>query len=221
MPVRAVLFDVGETLVDETRLWSGWADRLGVSPAVMFAALGSVIERRLDHRFAIELLRRPDGEEDQPPPAGGDDPFPSPRDVYPDARPCVDRLRSAGYLLGVAGNQPASFHGLWGAAGIEFDVVSSSEELGAEKPDPAFFLSLSTLIGISPNACVYVGDRVDNDVVPAAEAGLAPVFVRRGPWGFLQAGWPGVERAAARIDSLDELPDALAAIGSRPPSSPM
>jgi FMN phosphatase YigB (HAD superfamily) len=217
MPIRAVLFDVGETLVDEARLWSGWADRLGVAPAVMFAVLGSVIERRLDHRVAIELLRRPDGEEALPP-AGGEDPFPAPRDLYPDARSCVERLRSAGYLLGAAGNHPASFHGLWGAAGIAFDVVSSSEELGAEKPDPAFFVSLAALIGVSPNACVYVGDRVDNDVVPAAAAGMAPIFLRRGPWGFLQAGWPGVEQAAARIDSLDELAGVLAAIDSRRPS---
>ena len=29
--IRALVFDVGETLIDETRIWSRWADRLGVS----------------------------------------------------------------------------------------------------------------------------------------------------------------------------------------------
>jgi HAD superfamily hydrolase (TIGR01509 family) len=208
-----VLFDVGETLVDETRLWSGWAQRLGVSAGVMFAVLGSVIERRLDHRVALELLRGPDGQDDLGGPAAVDDPFPAPRDLYPDARRCVQSLRAGGYRVAVAGNQPASFHGLWREAGVELDVLSSSEELGAAKPDPAFFLRLAALVGVAPMDCVYVGDRVDNDILPAAEAGLAPIFVRRGPWGFVQAGWPGVERAAARIDSLDELPSVLAAIG--------
>ena len=29
--IKAVVFDVGETLIDETRIWSRWADRLGVA----------------------------------------------------------------------------------------------------------------------------------------------------------------------------------------------
>ena len=29
MTVAAVVFDVGETLVDETRAWQAWADALG------------------------------------------------------------------------------------------------------------------------------------------------------------------------------------------------
>ena len=62
MPVRAVLFDVGETLVDETRLWFGVGRAARRVPGGdVRGGLGSVIERRLDHRFAIELLRRPDG----------------------------------------------------------------------------------------------------------------------------------------------------------------
>jgi HAD superfamily hydrolase (TIGR01549 family) len=186
--------------------------------------LGSVIERRLDHRVAIEHVRREVGADDPSlgsttsamlTEAATGDPFPAPRDLYPDARSCVERLRSAGYVLGVAGNQPAPFRGLWRVAGIAFDVVSSSEELGVAKPDPAFFARLAALTGRAPNECVYVGDRVDYDIVPAAEAGLAPVFLRRGPWGFLQAGWAGVELAAARIESLDELAEALAAIDRR------
>ena len=52
--------------------------------------------------------------------------------------------------------------------------------------------------------------RVDNDVVPAANAGMVAVHVRRGPWGYLQARWPEVELAAIRLDSLAELPEALA-----------
>jgi len=57
-----------------------------------------------------------------------------------------------------------------------------------------------------PSELVYVGDRVDNDVVPAVQAGLVAIHIRRGPWGYLQ---DGAERAHAQIGSLDELPKAF------------
>ena len=39
--------------------------------------------------------------------------------------------------------------------------------------------------------------------------GIAYVGHRRGPWGYLQARWSAVERAAIPLDSLAELPEAL------------
>ena len=54
--VRAVVFDVGETLVDESRTWGLQADELGVSQAVFFAALGAVIERRQHHRRVFDEI---------------------------------------------------------------------------------------------------------------------------------------------------------------------
>jgi FMN phosphatase YigB (HAD superfamily) len=45
MRIRAVFFDVGETLIDESRDWGGWADYLGISRLSFFAALGATIER--------------------------------------------------------------------------------------------------------------------------------------------------------------------------------
>jgi FMN phosphatase YigB (HAD superfamily) len=49
-----------------------------------------------------------------------------------------------------------------------------------------------------------VGDRVDNDVIPAMTAGLRSIWIRRGPWGVIQRLPDGV-RPAAVIDSLAEL----------------
>jgi hypothetical protein len=43
---RVVVFDVGETLVDETRSWSALADAAGVTALTLFGALGVLIERR-------------------------------------------------------------------------------------------------------------------------------------------------------------------------------
>ncbi len=59
--------------------------------------------------------------------------------------------------------------------------------------------------GMGADEIAYVGDRVDNDVVPALAAGMAAVRIRRGPWGHLHE--PPAE--ALRIDTLDELSEAL------------
>jgi hypothetical protein len=43
--IEVVVFDVGETLVDETRAWSEQADAAGVPRLTLFGALGALIER--------------------------------------------------------------------------------------------------------------------------------------------------------------------------------
>ena len=59
-----------------------------------------------------------------------------------------------------------------------------SDEMGVAKPSPAFFARALELMGGAPAADVaYVGDRIDNDVLPAAAAGMRAVWIRRGPWG--------------------------------------
>ena len=54
---RWVCLDVGETLIDETRVWSTWADVLGLSQLTFMAAFGVAIERGGEHRDVFELLR--------------------------------------------------------------------------------------------------------------------------------------------------------------------
>ena len=65
---------------------------------------------------------------------------------------------------------------------------------------------------VAPGQIAYVGDRLDNDVLPAVELGMIGIFVRRGPWGVIHATWPEVARANLRLESLEELPAALAGI---------
>jgi len=57
MPIRAVCFDVGETLIDETREWNGWADFLGVPRLTLFTALGVSMWRGESHRKVFEIFR--------------------------------------------------------------------------------------------------------------------------------------------------------------------
>jgi hypothetical protein len=48
--IRAVAFDVGECLVDETREYGTWADWLGVPRHTFAAMLGAVIAQGRDYR---------------------------------------------------------------------------------------------------------------------------------------------------------------------------
>ena len=90
--------------------------------------------------------------------------------------------------------------------GLPVDVIGTSEGWGVEKPSPEFFARVVEATGAAPHEVAYVGDRLDNDVLPALDAGLVAVRIRRGPWGHLQVGADG---GALRIRSLDELPEAF------------
>lgn len=81
------------------------------------------------------------------------------------------------------------------------------------KPSADFFARICQAAGTHASEIAYVGDRVDNDVLPAKRAGMLAVLVRRGPWGHLQATRPGAECADVQIDDLAGLAAALAATG--------
>jgi len=211
--IRAVFFDVGETLVDESRDFGGWADWLGVPRHTFFAVLGQVIARGEDHRavfqhfrpgfdLAVERERRGEaygyGE----------------GDLYPDARPCLRALKADGYFVGVVGNQPARTAGLLRDLDLGVDLIATSAGWGVEKPSPAFFERVVEASGFGPGEVAYVGDRLDNDILPARAAGLVTVFVKRGPWGHHHAGRPEAMLADLRIDDLTDLPARLAALST-------
>lgn len=211
MPVRAVFFDVGETLVNETRAWCAWADWFGISYFTFFAVLGSVIERGEHHRRVFELLCPGVdlAREQEARRAAGWHEGIEARDFYPDAVPCLQTLRAQGYVLGLAGNQPADAEAQLRALDLPVDIVASSATWGVEKPSPAFFARVVEAAGVAPASIAYVGDRLDNDVLPAAEAGMQAIFLRRGPWGYIHATRPEATRVRVQIDSLHELPAAL------------
>ncbi len=57
MAIRAVCFDVGETLIDETRHWTEWATFLGVPPLTLFTAIGVIMDRGESLRRVFEIFR--------------------------------------------------------------------------------------------------------------------------------------------------------------------
>ena len=159
MALSVVVFDVGETLVDEAATYRRW-DQEGATTFV----------------FAD-------------------------RDLHTDALPCLAALRMRGLRLGAAGNMYAHHE--------EFlrphvDFVGSSERWGVEKPDAGFFVHVVKEAGVPAEEILYVGDRVDNDVVPALAAGLRAVRIRRGAHARVDS-----PVGTVTIGSLTELPEAL------------
>lgn len=203
MSPRWVCFDVGEVLIDETRIWSTWADVLGIPRFTLLAVLGGVVARGGDHRDAFPLLGVADWADREPEVQDAYGGFTA-QDLYADALPAIAALRALGIRVAVIGNQPARRHEELLALGLDVDVLAMSDALGVEKPSPAFFARVLTLLDGPPaRAVAYVGDRVDNDVAPAAGAGLRAVWLRRGPWGLLQEDEAG--SAALTVSSLSAL----------------
>ncbi|HEY5873084.1 MAG TPA: HAD family hydrolase [Gaiellaceae bacterium] len=203
MALEAVVFDVGETLVDEERWWRRLADREGLQPHVVWAALGVTIARGEEHTALWGHLGI-----EQPPRWWQEIPY-ALDDLYPDALECLERVRAMGLLAGIVGNQSEALEAWARDSALPADVISSSASLGVRKPDPAFFHEVVELMGRRAEDVAYVGDRVDNDVLPAAAAGLVAIHVRRGPWGRLQ---PTPPEARFGLDDLASLPDALASL---------
>jgi HAD superfamily hydrolase (TIGR01509 family) len=204
-----VVFDLGETLIDETASWDRWADYLGVPRFTFHAVMGHVIAAGRPHTDVFSFFRRDfdiEAEEAAKQATGLGWPM-SDNALYDDAIPTLQELRAQSYQLAVFANQPLSARRFM--ATLPVDRVATSEQWGIAKPDPRFFERIATTLEREPREIAYVGDRVDNDVVPAAQAGMIAIHLRRGPWGLIQASWPEAAQAAIRIESLAELPSAL------------
>ncbi|MFO7960783.1 MAG: HAD family hydrolase [Nitriliruptoraceae bacterium] len=205
-----VVFDVGEVLIDETRVWSVWAEIVGVSPLTFAAVLGAAIVQgesaaavfahlapNLDWRdFEPEHGRRYGGFREE--------------DLYPDVRPCLEDLTAAGFDVVIAGNQPAQRQAELEQLHLPHRAMAMSEALGVSKPDPVFFDTIQDLAGSEdPSDLLYVGDRTDNDVLIAASRGWRTCWLRRGPWGQLQDLPDDAEEPDLVLEGLGELATLL------------
>jgi FMN phosphatase YigB (HAD superfamily) len=202
--IRAVYFDIGETVLDRTREYAALADALGVPRHTFSAVFGGTVVRGGGIRDTLrhftdepwgELRRRV-----RVPPIGYDD-------LYDDVVPCLERLR--GYRVGLVGNQPADVAIELRALSLRAATVATSDSWGVAKPAAAFFERIAADAGCPPDQIVYVGDQLDNDVVPALAAGMQAVRVLRGPWGHLIRDAEQEARCLAVLPDLSGLPAVL------------
>jgi putative hydrolase of the HAD superfamily len=122
----------------------------------------------------------------------------------------LDRLRARGLLLGLAANQPPEAVAQLDELGVGryFSHRQVSGSHGFRKPDVRLFLRACDDLGVAPAECIMVGDRIDNDVVPAKLLGMRTILFRTGRHRAQQPrAWD--ERPDAVVDSVPDLEAAI------------
>ncbi|MEK8144144.1 HAD family hydrolase [Streptomyces sp. M10(2022)] len=206
--IRAVVFDVGECLVDETREYGTWADWLAVPRHTFAAMFGAVIAK--GGTTATSSRSSSPGStctSSAPRAAAGQPEHFDESDLYPDVRDSLKALRADGLWLGIAGNQTVRAGGILRHLFTEdVDLIGTSDDWGASKPDPEFFHRVAAVVPAAPDEILYVGDRVDNDLRPGDAAGIHTALIRRGPWATIHWHTEEAETLPTfRVESLLEL----------------
>ncbi|MFK0155277.1 HAD family hydrolase [Streptomyces sp. NPDC090493] len=211
--IRAAVFDVGECLVDETREYGTWADWLGVPRHTFHAMFGAVIAQGRDYREVFQEFRPGFDlyEEREKRAAAGQPESFGEGDLYADVRSALAALRENGLWLGIAGNQTVrAGRILREMFSHDVDLIGTSDDWGASKPDPEFFKRVADAVPFDVDEILYVGDRCDNDIRPARQAGMHTALVHRGPWATIQ--WndrEARELPTFRVEGLIDLPDLI------------
>ena len=124
---------------------------------------------------------------------------------YPEALPVLRQL-AAHYRLGIIGNQsPGTWTRLqaWGLSQF-FPVCIASAEEGIAKPDLKIFRRALERAECPPDRAVMIGDRIDNDIVPAKTLGMHTVRILQG-WMKIQQPRCEEEMADLTVEDLHEL----------------
>ncbi|MFF5448421.1 HAD family hydrolase [Streptomyces sp. NPDC012888] len=230
MPIRAVLWDIDDTLFDytgaDTAGLAAWLDEQGLgalygSPAEALAAWRAATERHWA-RFAdglgtFEGQRRDRVRDFLERPAMTDEEadtwfgrylahYEAAWALFPDALPALEALAGT-HRHGLLSNSSSAVQERkMRSLGLRerFEVLLCAVELGTSKPEAGAFLAACAAMGLEPAEVAYVGDHPEIDGCGARDAGLVAVWLdRRGRTGPAPEG-------VHRIAGLAELPHVLA-----------
>lgn len=202
--IQWLFFDIGSTLVDETLCYEDRYRRITAGTSVSYEEFHekviyySRLNCKGDHRAAQEYgLTLPKWNSDL-------------ESLYPNVSLVLDALKSKGYKLGIIANQAPGTKERLERYGILhfFDEVVASAEEGISKPDQRIFEIALQRANCLPGEAVMIGDRLDNDILPAKALGMKTVWVKQGPGRYYQIR-SEEERPDEIIDALDTLPTIL------------
>lgn len=129
--------------------------------------------------------------------------------LFPDTVECLERIH-AHYKIGIIANQSLGSRERLEKYGIlkYIDVIAASAEEGVEKPDKRIFEIALERAGCKPEESAMVGDRLDNDIVPANGVGMYTIWIRQGDW---RDACPreGIEQPDMIVDNLRDLYKAV------------
>jgi putative hydrolase of the HAD superfamily len=126
--------------------------------------------------------------------------------IFDDVPACLDELRSRGLRLGlITNNEPVHQRGKLARVGLDsgFDAVVISGEVGVAKPDAAIFSLACSRLGVAAAEAAHIGDRLDIDALGAHGAGL------RGVWLDRRGAHDGSELPVSVLPGLAGLPALL------------
>lgn len=200
MNARWIFFDVGSTLVDETEAYDHRAREMIEETEITFSTFDSKRIELARQGFdgnseAIKyfgLKKTPWHTEDEKP--------------FVDAVETLETLKKRGYRLGIIANQVMGMEqrlDTWGLLKY-FDVVAVSAELGVAKPNKLIFEKAFELAECCAHNSVMVGDRLDNDILPAKALGMRTVWIRKGLAAYQHIDF-AKNIADSIIDTLSDL----------------
>ena len=174
--IRWLFFDVGSTLVDETEAYNHRIREMIQGTAVTFEEFDYMRAQFARQGFNGDaetakyfgLSKTPWHSEDETPYAG--------------AEATLAELKKRGYCIGIIANQTSGVSDRlknWGLLKY-MDVIAASAELGVSKPDKEIFERALEMADCKPAEAVMIGDRLDNDIVPANATGMATVWIKKG-----------------------------------------
>jgi HAD superfamily hydrolase (TIGR01549 family) len=194
--VTTILFDIGWPIIDETEAHRNWNRRLRnliksekrriVSDAEIREYESEAVACYAPSMFSYviwrlvkpdrELFRRFRAEFDS-----GD--YARDYRLQPDIHEVLERLQGK-FKLGFAANQPKSVYHYLETEGVlkYFTLPAVSAEIGYSKPDVRMFLRVLENLNSRPEESLMIGDRQDNDIVPAKMVGMKTVRFLIGPY---------------------------------------
>lgn len=173
--IKWVFFDVGSTLVDETYAYENRMKSIAKAADVTYEYVYETTMKfyRQNKKGDIEVLKLLNVEK---PKWSFEDEI-----LYKDTEECLKRL-STKYKIGVIANQPPGT-----AKRLEehrilkyIDLVIASAEEGIAKPDRKIFETALGRADCIPKQSVMIGDRIDNDIVPANQLGMNTIWIKQG-----------------------------------------
>ena len=201
--IKYLFFDIGSTLIDETECYKSRIDfavkskninrEEFLSRVYELAKTSATPIKTACSYYNIELPQWDNSLEK----------------LYSDTKQVLEIL-SKKYRLGVIANQSLGTKERldnWGI-GKYFDVVVASAEAGCVKPDLKIFNLALEQAGCKPNEAVMIGDRLDNDVVPAKQLDMKTVWVRQGFAKYLSVS-NETEKPDFIIDSIGDILDVF------------
>lgn len=129
--------------------------------------------------------------------------------LYNDAPKCLEYL-SKKYKIGIIANQSLGTSKRLEQHGIlrYIDLVVASAEEGVSKPDRRIFEIALKRSNCKANNAIMIGDRIDNDIVPANLLGIHTIWIKQGfgqYWNITKE----IERADHIVNNLTEICSVL------------